>query len=236
MEKPLPPPDKTEREGIKYLFVDLFTFINNIRKHIMKHITTVVICLLVLAAFAGAFAWSTSRVDQAVKETDRFKQIARMSEYYTKVSRALWGNKAGRCDAGLILIVENLLKENADSSINLTPDREIRLILTLMTVESGFNSYAVSSKSCRGLMQLDLGTAKYHESDVKAEDLFDDVVNIRLGIKEFHHMVNRYNDVEVALLAYNRGPGNVDRSLASDISPRNGYSKMIYAYQMMTTF
>jgi soluble lytic murein transglycosylase len=62
----------------------------------------------------------------------------------------------------------------------------------------------------RGLMQLMPRTARRMER-VSKNALYDPKVNIRLGVRFFSHLSHRYGgDAELALAAYNAGPGNVD--------------------------
>jgi soluble lytic murein transglycosylase-like protein len=74
-----------------------------------------------------------------------------------------------------------------------------------MTIESGFNVRIKSPTGAHGLMQLIIGTANIHEK-VTVENLYNPVINIRIGIKEYVRLVKIFNgDKLLALLGYNRG-------------------------------
>ena len=82
------------------------------------------------------------------------------------------------------------------------------LIRAVICVESGGNPQAVSEKGALGLMQLMPSTA----SLLGVEDAFDPAQNIRGGTQYLSHMIDRFGRVELALWAYNAGPGAVERT------------------------
>ena len=84
------------------------------------------------------------------------------------------------------------------------------LAASLIRQESGFNAHARSPAGAMGLMQLMPATARRMERVSRAE-LLDPKTNIRLGVKFFASLLDRFNgDAELALAAYNAGPERVD--------------------------
>ncbi len=81
------------------------------------------------------------------------------------------------------------------------------LLEALVSVESNFNSRAVSHAGAKGLTQLMPGTAKA----LGVTDPFDPVQSLRGGAKYLRQMISQFGDVPTALAAYNAGPGNVRR-------------------------
>ena len=80
------------------------------------------------------------------------------------------------------------------------------LVLGMIRVESNFDSYAISHKGAKGLMQLMPATARFH----KVRNAYDPVQNIYGGVRHFRLLLDRFDgDVQLALAAYNAGPGAV---------------------------
>jgi hypothetical protein len=101
------------------------------------------------------------------------------------------------------------------------PDLAFRLV----RVESNFNPRARSYAGALGLTQLMPGTARAIDRSMRGPRLFEPEANLRTGFRYLRRLLDHYDgDVRLALLAYNRGEGNVDRDLRRGRNPENGYS------------
>lgn len=107
-------------------------------------------------------------------------------------------------------------------------DLDPSLAYGLVKTESNFDHRAVSNVGARGLTQLMPRTARWLMPGITTEDLYDREINLRLGFNYLRDLIDQYDgDVRLALLAYNRGPGTVDRVLARGGDPDNGYADMV---------
>jgi soluble lytic murein transglycosylase-like protein len=104
--------------------------------------------------------------------------------------------------------------------------RDPNLVLAVIAEESGFNPHAVSPVGAAGLMQV-----MPHWKRVLAinGDLYDPDTNIRYGLQVLGFYIEMYQDLDMALTAYNRGPGPVDAALVRGKNPNNGYAPKVLA-------
>lgn len=92
------------------------------------------------------------------------------------------------------------------------------IIFSLINIESGFNKNAVSNKGAIGLMQILPSTAEEisQKIAIKSFDLKNEKDNILFGTFYFSQMMERFDDLTLALCAYNAGPTNVSNWLKSE--------------------
>jgi len=107
-------------------------------------------------------------------------------------------------------------------------DIEPRIAFGLVRTESSFRRTAVSSAGAVGYTQLLPSTARWMEPGTTRSQLFDTRTNLRIGFKYLRYLLDKYDgNVRLALTAYNRGPGTVDRLLKRGRNPENGYATKV---------
>ena len=104
------------------------------------------------------------------------------------------------------------------------------LILAVIKAESNFNENAISNRNAIGLMQLMEETAKdvanknnieIDNENIKKE-LCDVYKNIEIGTAYIASLLQKYQNTEVALAAYNAGIGTVDNWIEKGIINKDG--------------
>jgi len=98
----------------------------------------------------------------------------------------------------------------------------------LVKVESSFKLKALSNKEAIGYTQVRLATARFYEPGLSEEQLYERDVNLRIGFRFLKDLIRRYGgDIELALVAYNRGPSRVEQILLEGGDPSNGYAESV---------
>ena len=112
------------------------------------------------------------------------------------------------------------------------------LILALIQTESNFHHAAVSPMGARGLMQImpetgrHLADALHRErglrpADFRPEWLDDPSHNIRLGTFYLHGLRKRFQDLNLALIAYNLGPGEVQSRIENNVEFSDQFADLV---------
>ncbi len=102
------------------------------------------------------------------------------------------------------------------------------LAFGLVNTESSFRRTAVSWAGAVGYTQVMPATARWMEPGVGRGELFETDVNLEIGFEYLAYLLGYYEgDVRLALTAYNRGPGTVDRLLEKGRDPENGYADKV---------
>jgi soluble lytic murein transglycosylase-like protein len=100
-------------------------------------------------------------------------------------------------------VYDSIIEEHASANgVN------AELVRAVIQAESAFNPRARSMKGAMGLMQLMPATA----ADYRVLDPYNPSENIRAGVAYLKMLLTKYSDsVDLALAAYNAGPGAVEK-------------------------
>jgi soluble lytic murein transglycosylase-like protein len=107
------------------------------------------------------------------------------------------------------------------------------MILSLIQTESHGDPRAINvpngPSSGIGLTQLILSTARLYDRSVNQQELQTIPVHLKIAVHYFVDLLEKYNgNYTLAVLAWNRGPGTVDRVIALGNSPENGYARAVF--------
>jgi soluble lytic murein transglycosylase-like protein len=112
----------------------------------------------------------------------------------------------------------------AATAADVDPDLAFRLV----KAESSFKTSAVSPVGAVGLTQVMPATANWVEPGTTRAELMEPGINLRVGFRYLRMLMDQYRgNTKLALTAYNRGPGTVDRLLRRGRSASNGYAEFV---------
>ena len=107
-------------------------------------------------------------------------------------------------------------------------DIDPEIAFGLVRAESSFRNTATSPVGAVGLAQLMPRTAAWMVPGTTRRDLRNPETNLDIGFQYLRYLLDKYEGNEdLALLAYNRGPGTVDRLVSSGLDPDNGYAAFV---------
>jgi soluble lytic murein transglycosylase-like protein len=103
-----------------------------------------------------------------------------------------------------------------------------RTAFGLVKAESSFRTRAVSPVGAVGLTQIMPATARWLKPGTTRRDLMDPSFNLHLGFSYLRRLIDDYDGNErLALTAFNRGPGTVNKLLRRGRNPDNGYADKV---------
>lgn len=119
----------------------------------------------------------------------------------------------------------------ASTRYNVPPE----MILAVIRIESAFDVNAQSDKGAVGLMQILPSTAQEIAQELRIDwrgeqILRDPSANIEMGTYYLTKLIGQFNDLSVALAAYNHGPGRIAELEQAAADLPMGYSEKVLSY------
>ena len=197
----------------------------------IKNLTTL-LSILVVFGFLGGVSGSINYLNgiptfysSAITSLDQrhFLKINREQEYQNshvtlreeqriknKIFDVISSYSTGLDGASLSMIPQWIYEESQKY------DTDPFLLTALIVTESSFNNWAKSRQGALGLMQIRPRTGHAMATEVNLPwegkpTLFKPESNIALGTYYLNKLLNRFNDVKLALEAYNHGPTKLER-------------------------
>jgi len=167
---------------------------------------------------AGFFSLGDARKLRAELETTQ-GELTLVRAQFERADRIMrYSNQYG--------ITAGLAGKVFDASIREGVDPELGF--RLVRLESEFNPHAISKVGALGLTQLMPSTARLFDKTMTREKLFQADANLRVGFRYLRTLLDMYKgNVNLALLAYNRGEDAVWRDVRAGVNPGNGYDRSV---------
>ncbi len=196
------------------------------------------VALFVPALFAFQSLSEQSRTSTAARVVKVVEVSPKpRSKELVKIYSIVKSHRRDITDAETWRVSEVILEESSKRKI------DPLLVLALIKVESGFRSTTVSPMGARGLMQImpDTGRSLTHTvgheyglrlTAFRPESLDDPLLNIRLGVHYLHDLKKQFQDISLALSAYNFGPAEIQSRLENNIEFPSEFAALVLdAYQ-----
>jgi len=116
-------------------------------------------------------------------------------------------------------------------------NQDPKFILALIAIESSFQNWSVSEQGAKGLMQIMPCVAESIAQEIGIEwsgdqTLFNPFLNIRMGSYYLSRLILDFNNLEIALTAYNYGPTYVKSLIErKERIPIQYYRRILNVYQ-----
>ena len=104
------------------------------------------------------------------------------------------------------------------------------LLMAIIQKESRFNPYAVSATNDYGLMQINAVNHGWLSVETGVHDFLDPRENVRAGAYMLSQLLSKYQDPQMALMAYNMGEGGASWYWEQGIYT-SAYSREVVAIQ-----
>jgi soluble lytic murein transglycosylase-like protein len=199
--------------------------------------------ILILALFAPAFlAFQHFLFKPEISNARSFLKVVEVAEKprpkeLVKIHSIVKSQRPDMIDAEAWRVAEVILEESVKRRL------DPMMVVAVIQVESGFQNNTVSPMGARGLMQIMPDTGKFltetlsheygfHATAFRPESLDDPLLNIRLGVYYLHDLTKQFKNLNLALIAYNAGPSEIQNRLEKNLEFSDEYATAVLdAYQ-----
>ena len=163
-----------------------------------------------------------SKIDSLRDDNQRLRTVVLLREFLDKESI--------RLPQGTLNDIAASIHE-ASQRYKLPPE----MILAVIRIESAFDINALSNKGAVGLMQILPSTGQEIARDLRiewrGEDLLrDPQANIEMGAYYLTKLIAQFNNLSVALAAYNQGPGRIAELSEAKIDLPMDYAEKVLSH------
>lgn len=102
----------------------------------------------------------------------------------------------------------------------------VTLVMAMVEHESGFNPEVVSTTEDYGLMQINAVNHEWLEVDYRCADMLNPYQNVFCGISIIGSYIEKYEDIDKALMAYNMGNYGAQKAWENGVTSTH-YSEKI---------
>jgi soluble lytic murein transglycosylase len=151
-----------------------------------------------------------------------------------KIVQYLKAKKVKATDDRLKVIADRVYEESQEFGV------DYRLVLAVMKVESNFRSEAVSRQGARGLLQICPSLARHESKKVGItmkgnKSLHEPEKNIKIGASHISSLLEKFENLNTALHAYNVGSYRIKDKASKEYSPNTPFTrKVLNEYNQMT--
>ncbi|MBA4417165.1 MAG: hypothetical protein C0392_04545 [Syntrophus sp. (in: bacteria)] len=144
-----------------------------------------------------------------------------------KIVQYLKSKKVRASDERLKTIANSVYEEAQDYDV------DYRLVLAVIKVESNFRNEAVSKMGARGLLQIKPSLARHIFKDTgiavkETKTLHEPEKNIKIGVNHISSLIEKFENLNTALHAYNVGSERIKHKVSKEYSPNTPFTKKVF--------
>lgn len=184
---------------------------------------------VLLVAIGGLVARPASGTSSA--DGARIRALTSQLALFQRQAREAQEGTAGRDRAVLAFSAKYQIPADLAGAIHdIAVDEGLdpALAFRLVKIESDFDGTSRSPRGAIGYTQVRAATAQQYLPGTEERHLYARDVNLRVGFRYLKDLLRQFGgDMDLALVAYNRGPTRVQEILAAGGDPSNGYAEAV---------